>query len=120
AQHLDLIQEDDGAPVALGSGQFPGPLEKIADAAGADPGVHFYELAAAGRQEGTAGVSAGGPGQQGLAGARGPGEEDALQGTNAQAPGFIQVFQKLEGLQHFPLGRLLAADLVEAELNPRG
>jgi hypothetical protein len=77
AERVELVDEDDGG------GGLPGLLEQVAHAGGADAHEHLDELGAGDREERHAGLAGHGLGDQGLAGAGGADEEDALRDAGA-------------------------------------
>ena len=60
-----------------------GRLEQVAHPAGADADEHLHEVRAGDRQERHAGLAGDGPGDEGLAGARGADEQHALGDAGA-------------------------------------
>ena len=77
ADGVDLVDEDDGRRLLAGR------LEQVAHPAGADAHEHLHEVGAGDRQERHARLAGHGPGQQGLAGAGRPDQQDALGDAGA-------------------------------------
>ena len=97
-----------------------GRLEHVADAAGADADEHLNEFRAADRKERHARLAGHGPGQQRLAGARRPHQQNAL-GHMAAEP--LELFRALEEFDDFlqiVLDAFQAGDVGERDLPPRG
>src|ERR1019366_8537129 len=87
ADGVDLVHEDDGR------GLLAGRLEEVADAAGADTDEHLHEVRSGDGEEGDAGLTGDGPGQESLTRAGGADEEHALRDLGpdvAEAVGRLQ------------------------------
>ncbi len=78
ADGVDLVDEDEAGGVLLAL------VEEVADARGADADEHLDEVRAADGEEGHVGLAGHGPGEEGLARARGADEEDALGDAAAE------------------------------------
>ena len=81
ADGVDLVHEDDAGGVLLGL------LEEVADAAGADADEHLDEVRAGDREEGNAGLTGDGAGEQRLAGPGRAVEQDPLRDAGAERSG---------------------------------
>ena len=92
ADGVDLVDEQDARA------SFLGGLEHVADAAGADADEHLDELRAADREERHARLAGHGPGQQRLAGARRPHQQDALGHAAAESLELLRVLEELDDL----------------------
>ena len=78
AQRVELVDEDDAGGLGLGL------LEHVADARGADADEHLDKVRARQAEERHARLAGDGLGQQGLAGARRPDQQDAFGNAAAQ------------------------------------
>src|SRR5690606_41633668 len=78
-------------------------------------GVDLDELASAGAEEGAAGIGGRRPGQQRLAGARRAGQKNAPERPDAQAGRRLALDHEVQRFPQFPLGGILAADVVEGD-----
>jgi hypothetical protein len=79
AQRVELVDEDDAG------GGLARLLEQIAHPRGADAHEHLDEFRAGDREEGHARLAGDGAGEEGLAGARRAGQQDALGDARAEA-----------------------------------
>ncbi len=102
ADGVDLVDEHDGRGVLLGL------LEQVADPRGADADEHLHEVGAGDRVERDAGLAGDGAGEQRLAGARGPVEQDALGDLGADGLELRRLLEELLDLAEL-LDRLVAA-----------
>ena len=110
ADGVDLVHEDDAGRVLLRL------LEQVADAAGADPDEHLDEVRAGDREEGDAGLAGDGAGEQRLAGAGRPVEQDALGDPGAERLELLRVLEELLDLVQL-LHRLVdPGDVAEGDL----
>jgi hypothetical protein len=110
ADGVDLVHEDDAGGVLLRL------LEEVAHAAGADADEHLDEVRAGDREEGDAGLTGDGAGQQRLSGARGAVEEHALRDAGAERLELLRVLEELLDLVQL-LHRLVdPGDIAEGDL----
>ena len=102
-----------------------GLVEQVAHAAGADAHEHLDELRAGDAEEGHAGLAGDRAGEQGLAGAWGPDEQDAARDARTERVELLGVLEELDDLLELRLGLVDAGDVVErddrlvAEEHPR-
>src|SRR4051794_30282333 len=110
ADGVDLVHEDDAGRVLLRL------LEEVADAGGADPDEHLDEVGSRDREEGDARLTRNGAGEQRLAGARRPVEQDALRDPRPERLELLGVLEELLDLVEL-LDRLVhAGDVAERDL----
>ena len=110
ADRVDLVHEDDARARLLGL------LEQVAHPAGADADEHLDEVRARDREEGHPGLAGHRARQEGLAGAGGPEEQDALGDPGAQGLELLGVLEELLDLVQL-LDRLVGAgDVAEGDL----
>ena len=109
ADRVDLVDEDDARRVALGL------VEQVADAARADAHEHLDELGAGDAEERDAGLAGDGAGQQGLAGARGPDQQDAARDAGAERVELLRVLEELDDFLELRLGLVDAGHVVERD-----
>ena len=102
ADGIELVDEHDGG------GGLLGLVEEVAHPAGPQAHDHLDELGGRDGEEGHLGLAGDGLGQQGLAGARGAGEQHAAGDLGAEAPVALGVPEEVHDLGH------LVADLVDA------
>jgi hypothetical protein len=102
ADGIELVDEHDGG------GGLLGLVEEVAHPAGPQAHDHLDELGGRDREEGHLGLAGDRLGQQGLAGARGAGEQHAAGDLGAEAPVALGVPEEVHDLGH------LVADLVDA------
>ena len=113
ADGVDLVHEDDAGGVLLGL------LEQVAHARGADADEHLDEVRAGDREERDARLTRDRAGQQRLAGAGRPVEQDALGDARAERLEFLGVLEELLDLVEL-LDRLVGARYVaEGDLRAR-
>src|SRR3954453_5176182 len=110
ADRVDLVHEDDAGRALLGL------VEQVAHARGADADEHLDEVRAGDREERHAGLAGDRAGEQRLAGARGPVEQDALRDPRPERLELLRVLQELLDLVQL-LDRLVdARDVAERDL----
>ena len=114
ADGVDLVDEDDGPAHLLGR------LEQVADPAGADADEHLHEVRARHRQERHAGLAGDRPGDEGLAGAGGTDQQDALGDAGADLAEALGVLQEVDDLVDLGLDALVAGDVGEGGARPLG
>src|SRR3546814_14566045 len=102
---VDLVDEDDGGSILLGL------LEQVTDTGGADADEHLDEVGPGDGVEGHAGLAGDGAGEQGLAGAGRPIEEDALGDLGSDCLELGRLLQELLDLAEL-LDRLFTAGYV--------
>ena len=111
AHGVDFIDEDDAG------GAFLALDEQVPHPGGAHADEHLHEVGAADAEEGDPGFAGDGPGQQGLAGARGAHQEHALGDAAAQAGELLGVFEEIDDFRHLFLGFLDAGHIIEGDLD---
>jgi hypothetical protein len=111
---VDLVDEDDARRVALGL------IEEVADAASADADEHLDELGAGDAEERHPGLARYRPGEEGLAGARRPDEEDAARNARAEGGELLGVLEELDDFDELLLRLLDAGDVGEGDRGPVG
>ena len=111
---VDLVDEDDGRRLLAGR------LEEVAYPAGADADEHLHEVGTAHRQERDAGFAGHGPGQKGLARARGAHEQDPLGDLGADVPEPVGRLQEVHHFADLELHALVAGDVRERRPGPLG
>ena len=109
ADGVDLVDEDQAGGVLLAV------LEQVADARGADADEHLDEVRAADGEEGHVGLAGHGPGQQGLARARGADEQDALGNAAAELLELLRLLEEVDDLVQLLLGLLDAGHVLEGD-----
>jgi hypothetical protein len=107
---VELVDEDDRG------GMLAGLAEQAADAGGAKAGEHLDERGRRLREELRAGLLGDGLGEQRLAGAGRPVQEDALGDLRAEPLEPLLVAQELHDLLKLVLGLVDAGDVVPADL----
>src|SRR3954470_20332733 len=107
---VELVDEEDRRLVLAGL------VEQAADPGGAQAGEHLDERRRRLREELRVGLVGDGLGQQRLAGARRPVQQDALRDSRAEAPELLRVAQELDDLAQLVLGLVDAGDLLPADL----
>ena len=110
ADGVDLVDEDDAGGVLLAL------LEEVAHAARAHAHEHLLEVGAADRVEGHLRLAGDGLGEEGLARAGRPHEEDAARDARAELRELLRVLQELHDLRHVLLGLIDARDVLERHL----
>ncbi len=98
ADGVDLVDEDDARRVLLAL------LEEIAHAARADPDEHLHEVRAGDAEEGNARLAGDGPGQERLARAGRPDEQDALGDAPAEALELLRILEEGDDFFDFVFG----------------
>src|SRR5690606_30176996 len=111
AERIDFVDEDDRRRLLRGLG------EEIAHPRRADADEHLDELRAVDREEGHARLAGHRPGEQRLAGARRPHEENALGQAGAEPAVLLRRLQESDDLLELRLGLVHAGDVVEADLD---
>ena len=110
ADGVDLVHEDDARGVLLGL------LEEVAHARGADADEHLDEVGSGDREEGNAGLTGHGAGEQRLAGARRAVEQHALRDPGAERLELLRVLEELLDLVELLDGLVHASDVPEGDL----
>ena len=110
ADGVDLVHEDDAGRVLLGL------LEEVAHAGGADADEHLDEVRARDREERHARLTRDRAGQQRLAGAGRPVEQDALRDPRAERLELLRVLEELLDLVQLLDGLVDARDVAERDL----
>ena len=110
ADGVQFVDEDDAGRLLLGRGK------EISYSGGAHPHEHFHEIGARQAHKGHPGLSGHGPGQQGLAGARGTHQQDALGEVTPQNLKFGRVLQELDDFLQFLFGFFHAGHILEGDL----
>ena len=110
ADGIDFVDEEDAGRVLLGLG------EHIAHAAGANAHEHLHEVRTADAEEGHLRLAGDGLGQQGLARAGRPHEEDAFGDAAAEGLEALGIAQEFDDFLHLFLGLVYAGDIFEAHL----
>ena len=110
ADRVDLVHEDDAGAVLLGL------LEEVAHAGGAHADEHLDEVRAGDREERHARLTRDRAGQQGLAGAGRPVEQDALRDPRAERLELLRVLEELLDLVQLLDGLVHARDVAERDL----
>ena len=111
ADGVDLVDEDDAGGVLLGL------LEHVAHARGAHADEHFHEIRAGNGEKRHLGLAGDGPGQQGLAGARGADHEHTFRDLAAKFLELAGIFQEVDDFDDFLLGFLDARDIGEGDVD---
>ena len=109
ADRVELVDEDDARRVAAGV------LEQLADARGADAGVHLDEVRAAGEEERHARFAGHRSRQQRLAGAGRADQQHALGNAAADRREPAGLAQEVDDLLHFLLRFVDAGDVGEGD-----
>ena len=109
ADGVQLVDEDDAGGLGLGL------LEQVADAGCPDADEHLHELAAADGEEGHAGLAGHGAGQQRLARARRPDQQDALGNLGPQGGIAAGVLEEVDDFLQLVLGLVAAGHVVEGD-----
>ena len=112
ADGVQLVDEDDAGRVLLGL------IEQVAHAAGADADEHLHELGAGDGEEGHAGLTGHGAGQQGLADAGRSHQQHAARDARAQGQELLGLFEKLHDLLELLFGLVHAGDVGEGDGGP--
>src|SRR4051794_18548049 len=113
ADRVELVDEEDRRLVLAGL------VEQAADSGGAEAGEHLDERRRRLREELRVGLVGDGLGQQRLAGAGRPVQQDALRDGRAEALELLRVAQELDDLAQLVLGLVDAGDLLPADLAVR-
>ena len=114
AEGVDLVDEHDRRPAGAGL------LEQVPDPGRADPDEHLHEARARDREEGDAGLTGDGAGQQGLAGAGWPGHQHAARAARPGAVVAGGVAQIVHDLADLRLHRGVAGHVGEPGGRPLG
>src|SRR5438105_6053732 len=91
-------------------------LKHVANPAGANPDKHLDEIGTADREEWDISLAGDGTGEQCLAGAGRPNQEDAFGNAPPEFLKLLRITQKLDQLLHFILGFLNSGDVAESDL----
>ncbi len=114
ADGVDLVDEDDGRRL------LPGRLEEVPDPAGPDPDEHLHEVGSAHREEGDAGLSGNGPGEEGFPCSRRTDEKDPLGDLGPDVPEAVGGLQEVDDLGDLDLDALVAGHVGEGGPRPLG
>ena len=109
AYGVDFVDENDAGGVLLAL------FEEVAHARGADADEHFDEVGARDGEEGHAGLAGHGARHEGLAGAWGADEQDALGNAAAEAGELLGVGEELHDFGEFLLGLVHAGHVGEGD-----
>ncbi len=107
---VDLIDEDDAGRVLLAL------FEEVADPAGTDADKHLDKVGAGNAEEGNPRFAGDGPGEQRLAGARRPHEQNALGDSPPEALELLGILQESDDLFAVVLRLVDASDIGESHL----
>ena len=107
ADRVELVDEDDARGVTARV------LEQLADARGADAGVHLDEIGSAREEKRHLGFAGDRPREQRLAGARRADEQHALGNAPADGREAFRLAQEVDDLLHFFLRFVHAGDIRE-------
>jgi hypothetical protein len=107
---VDLVEEDDARGIVFGL------LKEVADAGSPDADEHFDEVRAGDGEEWDVGLAGDGLGQQGLAGAGRPDEQDAAGDSPAEPLELARVLQEGDDLLDLFLGLFDAGDVGEGDV----
>ena len=110
ADGVQFVDEDDAGGLLLGRGK------EIPHPGGAHPHEHFHKIGAGQAHKGHPGLSGHGPGQQGLAGARGTHQQDAFGEVAPQNLKFGRVLQELDDFLQFLFGFFHPGHILEGDL----
>ena len=107
ADRVELVDEDDAGAMAARI------AEQLADARGADPGVHLDEVRSAREQERHPGLARDRARQQRFAGPGGADQQDALRNAAADRGEPIRLPQEIDDLLDLVLGLVHAGHVLE-------
>ncbi len=109
ADRIDFVDEDDAGRVLLAL------FEHVAHPAGADADEHLDKVGTGDGEERHIGLAGDGAGQQGLAGAGRPDQQQALGDLAAEALEFLRILEEFDDFLEFLLGFVDAGDVLEGD-----